>query len=306
MPLTVVFMGTPEFAVPALQALTQSPHHVVAVYSQPPRPAGRGQKLKASPVQLLAEEHLLPVHTPVNFKSPESLEILRSHQADVAVVAAYGLLLPQAVLDIFPKSCLNIHPSLLPRWRGAAPIHRTILAGDKQTGICIMKMDAGLDTGAVLVREEFELPDNITTGKWHDLASQKAVPLLLQALEQIENGTAESMPQNTEGATYAKKISKDEANIDWSQPAEAVGRLVRGLNPYPVAVTIFNNEPLKIWEAEMLEATGKPGTVLDDRFTIACGNGAIRPTLIQFPGKRPMATEEALRGHPIPAGTVLG
>lgn len=308
MPLNIVFMGTPEFAVPALHGLIDSPHRVIAAYSQPPRPAGRGQKLRPSPVHQLAEAHDIPVYTPVNFKSAASVEELKALGADIAVVAAYGLLLPPAVLEAFPKGCINIHPSALPRWRGAAPIHRTVLAGDETTDICIMQMDAGLDTGDVLAREHLHLSANITTGQLHDMLAEQSVPLLLQTLNALELGEAVAIPQAEEGVTYAKKIDKQESRIDWTQSAEAIARQIRGLNPFPVASSTLNGEPIKILAAAWDE-TGHSviaGTVIDDRFGIACGMGTLHPTLVQRPGKKPMAVEELLRGFSVTVGTVLG
>lgn len=309
MPLKIVFMGSPEFAVPALDGLMKSRHDVVAVYSQPPRPAGRGHKLRPCPVHAEAEARGVPVYNPVHFKNPESIAELQSHGADIAVVAAYGLLLPKAVLEAFPKGCINIHPSALPRWRGAAPIHRTVLAGDAQTAICIMQMDAGLDTGDVLLREEITLPQNITTGQLHDMLAERSVPLLLETLDEIEAGTAIPTPQSEDGVTYASKITKEESRIDWNQSATVIERKIRGLNPYPVAATSLNGEPIKIWEAEMA-ANGHntlPGTALDDALTIACGeNMALRLLTLQRPGKKPMPASEFLRGFPVPAGTMLG
>lgn len=308
MPFSIVFMGTPEFAVPVLRGLIDSPHRVAAVYSQPPRPAGRGQKLTPSPVHRLAESSGIPVYTPLNFKSPESVAELESHGADIAVVAAYGLLLPKNVLEAFPKGCINIHPSALPRWRGAAPIHRTVLAGDETTDICIMQMDQGLDTGDVLSREHLPLPKGITSGELHDMLAERAVPLLLNTLDAIEAGRAVPVPQAEDGVTYAQKISKDESRIDWTQSAEAIARQVRGLNPFPAAATTLNGEPIKILRAEAEEQGHSlgAGTVVDEHFRIACGSGTLRPTLVQRPGKKPMATEEMLRGFPIPKGSVLG
>lgn len=299
-------MGTPEFAVPALQGLLDSNHTVVGVYSQPPRPAGRGQKLTASPVHRLAEQYSIPVFTPVNFKSPESIEVLRALQADIAVVAAYGLLLPEAVLTAFPKGCINIHPSALPRWRGAAPLHRTVLAGDPTTDICIMQMDAGLDTGDVLLRCTFPLAFDITSGQLHDRLAEASVPLLLETLDKIEAGTVRPVPQSQDGVTYAKKILKEEAKIDWRQPAEMIDRQIRGLNPYPGAFTLVHGEPLKIWEATLEKGSYPPGTITDDRFGIAANNGIIRPQIVQRAGKKAVSAEEFLRGFPIPIGTRLG
>lgn len=308
MSLSVVFMGTPAFAVPALQGLLHSQHKVIGVYTQPPRPAGRGQKLTSSPVHILAEAHNIPVFTPVNFKSPEPIAALKALKADIAVVVAYGLLLPKAVLEAFPKGCINIHPSLLPRWRGAAPIHRTVLAGDPETAIAIMQMDEGLDTGDVLSIEHIALATHITSGALHDMLSERAVPLLLQTLDAIEQGKATRTQQSEAGVEYAKKISKDEAKIDWNESAEAIERKVRGLNPYPIAVSTLNNQPIKIWAAEVINYSGAAGigTVIDEAFTIACGKNALRPTFVQQPGKKPIAVSEWLRGHPVPVGTKLG
>jgi methionyl-tRNA formyltransferase len=308
MPLKIIFMGTPEFAVPALQGLLASPHDVVAAYTQPPRPAGRGQKLRPSPVHQLAEEQGVTVCTPVNFKSAESIQQLRTFGADIAVVAAYGLLLPNAVLESFAKGCVNIHPSALPRWRGAAPIHRTVLAGDATTDICIMQMDEGLDTGDVLAREPVALPPDITTGRLHDMLAQGSVPLLLKTLNAIQANEAKPVAQSEQGVTYAKKILKEEAHIDWSQSAQAIERQIRGLTPFPVAATTLGGKPLKILAATWSE-TGHAvaaGTVIDNHFSVACGMGTLHPTQVQRPGKKPMPVNEMLHGNPVAAGTKLG
>lgn len=301
-------MGTPAFAVPALRGLLESQHTVVGVYSQPARPAGRGKQLTPSPVQVLAEEYSIPIHTPFNFKEAGALDTLRAIGADIAVVAAYGLILPEAVLQAFPHGCINIHPSALPRWRGAAPIHRTVLAGDTETEICIMQMDKGLDSGAVLAREHIPLPPGITSSTLHDILAEQSVAVLLETLEAIENGSATAEPQTEAGLTYAAKIRKEEAQIDWNRPAQDIERQVRGLNSYPVANTICNGETLKIWEADIIPYTGNaiPGTVLDEQCTIACAKDALRPTLVQRPGKKPMPITECLRGFAIPTGTVMG
>lgn len=308
MPLKIVFMGTPEFAVPALRGLLESNHTITAVYTQPPRPAGRGQKLRPSPVQQVAEENGVAVYTPLNFKSTESVVELRALGADIAVVAAYGLLLPKAVLEAFPKGCINIHPSALPRWRGAAPIHRTVMAGDSTTDICIMQMDEGLDTGDVLARLPLDVPPTITSGELHDILAQKSVPLLLETLNAIELGDAVAVPQSEHGVTYAKKISKDESRIDWRQSAQSIERQIRGLNPFPTAITTLNGEPIKILAANWSEQghTVVAGTVVRNDFSIACGMGTLHPTLVQRPGKKPMPTSEMLRGNPVAIGTVLG
>ena len=312
MPLNIIFMGSPEFAVPALEGLIHSRHHVSAVYSQPPRPAGRGQQLRPCPVHAAAEKHGIEVQTPINFKSPESVERLKAYGADIAVVAAYGLLLPPSVLTAFPKGCINIHPSLLPRWRGAAPIHRTVLAGDDKTAICIMQMDEGLDTGDVILQEFISLhAPHITTGMLHDQLAEQSVPILLRALDLIEAGTVHPQKQAADGVTYAKKISKTESAIDWNEEAEVIDRKVRGLNPYPNAATILNGEPIKIWGAMPVDrpaAMGDAanGTVIDDMLTIACGNNtALRLTMIQRPGKKAMKADEFLNGVKVPVGSVL-
>ncbi|MGB1540263.1 MAG: methionyl-tRNA formyltransferase, partial [Rickettsiales bacterium] len=223
-------------------------------------------------------------------------------------VVAYGLLLPKTVLQAFPKGCINIHPSLLPRWRGAAPIHRTVLAGDTKTAICIMQMDEGLDTGDVLMEEHIDVPEGITTGGLHDLLAKQSPDILLKTLDAIDAGKAKPIPQAEEGVTYAQKISKEEALIDWSEPAEAIARKVRGLNPFPIAMTTLNDEAIKIWEAKVIKDTHgeRPGEVMDKKLTIACGTGALRPTLVQRPGKKPMSAEAMLRGFEIPIGTKLG
>lgn len=310
--LKIVFMGSPEFAVPALEAIRHSKHRLVASYSQPPRPAGRGQQLRPCPVHEVAAKHGIPVETPVNFKDPATVEQLKSFQADIAVVAAYGLLLPPSVLQAFRLGCINIHPSRLPRWRGAAPIHRTVLAGDTETAICIMQMDAGLDTGDIILQENIPLhAPHITTGMLHDQLAERSAHLLLTALDWVEAGTAKPVKQSDDGVTYAKKISKDEAQIDWSLNAEQIDRKIRGLNPYPIASTLLNDEPMKIWAAmpvdrpsAMRDATN--GTVIDDMLTVACGEEtALRLTMIQRPGKKPLKSEEFLNGVQVPAGSIL-
>jgi methionyl-tRNA formyltransferase len=303
--MRLIFMGTPAFAVPTLQALIDSPHEVVAVYSQPPRPAGRGQKLTPSPTHQLAEQHSIPVHTPVSLKSPEAQEAFRAHGADAAIVAAYGLLLPKPILVACPHGCINIHPSDLPRWRGAAPIQRTIMAGDRQTAICIMQMDEGLDTGAVLLRAPYDIPDGMTAGQLHDVLAMQSPPLLLKALEHISAGTATLVQQAEEGVTYAHKIEKEEARIDWSKPAQALLHHIHGMSPFPGAFCELAGERWKILRAELAMGSGTPGTVLDDALTIACGEGALRVCVAQRPGKAAMAAGEILRGFPVARGTVL-
>ena len=303
--MRVVFMGTPAFALPSLRALHEAGHEIVAVYSQPPRPAGRGQKETPSPVHAFALENNIPVFTPTSLKTPEAQAQFAAHKADVAVVAAYGLLLPKPILEAYPHGCINVHPSLLPRWRGAAPIQRTVMAGDDTTGVCIMQMDEGLDTGDVILMQDGLAVGPMDAGALHDMLSQLAGPLLLLALEAIAKGTAKRTPQAAEGVTYAKKISKEEARIDWSRSASELYNHIRGLCPTPGAYCMINGENVKIFKAELAHASGKPGTVLDDAFTIACGSASLRPLEVQRPNKKRMDTAEMLKGFAIAAGTVV-
>lgn len=299
-------MGTPDFAVPTLRYLIESGQQVVAVYSQPPRPAGRGHKLQPSPVQLLAEQHGIPVYTPTSLKSPEVQAEFRAHQADASIVAAYGLLLPQAILDAYPMGCINVHPSKLPRWRGAAPLQRTIMAGDKTTAMCIMQMAAGLDTGDILWQKNMEIVEGTTAGELHDTMASLAGEAVVQTLQGLRAGTITPQPQSAEGVTYATKISKEEAKIDWTKPAEEVLAHIHGLSPYPTAYFEYLGEKIKVLKATLdFKQGGNSGEVLDNNLTIACGSGTIHPTLIQRAGKKPMSTEEMLRGFAIPQGTRL-
>lgn len=299
-------MGTPDFAVPTLQYLIESGQQIVAVYSQPPRPAGRGHKLQPSPVHLLAEQHGIPVYTPTSLKSPEVQAEFGAHQADAAIVAAYGLLLPQAILDAYPMGCINVHPSKLPRWRGAAPLQRTIMVGDKTTAMCIMQMAAGLDTGDILWQKDMEIAEGTTAGELHDAMANLAGEAVLQTLQGLRAGTITPQPQSAEGVTYATKISKDEAKIGWTKPAEEVLAHIHGLSPYPAAYFEFADEKIKVLKATLdSKQGGNSGEVLDNNLTIACGSGAIHPTLIQRAGKKPMSTEEMLRGFAISQGTRL-
>ena len=292
-PLKLTFMGTPDFAAVALKALVEAGYEIVAVYSQPPRPAGRGNALRKSPVQLFAEERGFPVRTPVSLKTPEAQAEFAAFQADIAVVAAYGLILPQAILDAPPRGCLNIHASLLPRWRGAAPIQRAILAGDAETGIAIMQMDAGLDTGAVLLEKRMAIGATETAGELHDRLAAQGGVAIVEALA----GGFTARPQPGDGVTYAAKISPEEARLDWNGPAATLARAVRAFNPVPGAWTLLpNGERLKILAAEVSDARGAPGAIIDDRLTIACGSGALRPLLVQRQGKRAMETAELMRG----------
>lgn len=294
--MKIVFMGTPDFSVPVLQALAAR-HDIVAVYTQPPRPAGRGKDLRPTPVHAAADALGLPVRHPTSLKSPEEQTAFAALDADVAVVVAYGLILPQAILDAPQHGCLNIHASLLPRWRGAAPIHRAIMAGDAETGICIMQMEAGLDTGPVLLREATPIGLEETTQDLHDRLSQMGARLILQALDHLPSLTPE--PQPAEGVTYAAKIDKSEARIDWSRPAADIDRQIRALSPFPGAWCMGGAERIKLLRSRLATGQGAPGTVLPG-LTIACGTGAIQITLAQREGKKAQAPQDFLNGFSLP------
>jgi methionyl-tRNA formyltransferase len=290
--MRLVFMGTPDFAVPALRALVAM-HEVAAVYTQPPRPAGRGQALRPSPVQVAAEALGLPVRSPVSLRGEASAADLAALHAEVAVVVAYGLILPPAVLDAPARGCLNIHASLLPRWRGAAPIHRAVMAGDAETGVCIMRMEAGLDTGPVLLREATPIGAEETTGDLHDRLSALGARLVATALTRLDTLTPE--PQPAEGATYAAKIDKAEARIDWSRPAVEVDRLIRGLSPVPGAWTLADRERLKILRSRLASRADAPASVLAGP-AVACGEGAIEIVEAQREGRRAQRAADLLQG----------
>lgn len=290
-------MGTPDFSVPVLEALVAAGHEIPAVYCQPPRPAGRGKKERPSPVHAKALELGLEVRHPVSLRKEEAQAEFAALGADLAVVVAYGLILPLPVLQTPRHGCLNIHASLLPRWRGAAPIHRAILEGDAQTGICIMQMEEGLDTGPVLLREATEIGAEETTSDLHDRLSAMGARLITEAVARLPELSAETQPE--EGVTYAKKIDKAEARIDWSQPAERVDRQIRGLSPFPGGWTEAGGERIKLLRCRLAEGSGAPGQVLGG-LTIACGTGAVEVTLAQRSGKRPMAPEDFLRGFSLP------
>lgn len=291
--MRIVFMGTPDFSVPVLDALVAAGHEIVAVYSQPPRPAGRGKKDRPSPVQAKAEALGLPVRHPVSLKGAAEQAEFAAFGADVAVVVAYGLILPQVILDASKHGCLNIHASLLPRWRGAAPIHRAIMAGDAQTGVCIMQMEAGLDTGPVILRETVDIGAEETTGQLHDRMSQMGSTLIVRALEAL--GTALPQVQPEAGVTYAAKIDKAEARVDWTKSAVEVDRLIRGLSPFPGAWCIVGDERVKLLGSHVVAGTGTAGHVLSG-FTIACGDSAVEVTVAQRAGKRAMPAKQALLG----------
>ena len=291
--MRIIFMGTPDFSVPVLDALVEARHDIVAVYTQPPRPAGRGKKDRLSPVQARAEELGLLVRHPVALKGADAQAEFAALKADVAVVVAYGLILPQVILDAPKQGCLNIHASLLPRWRGAAPIHRAIMAGDAQTGVCIMQMEAGLDTGPVLLREAVDIGAETTTGQLHDRLSQLGSALIVRALAAL--GEMEAQEQSQAGVTYAAKIDKAEARVDWTKPAVEVDRLIRGLSPNPAAWCMVGDERVKLLGSRVVTGQGEAGQVLHG-FTIACGQGAVEVTTAQRAGKRAMPAAQILQG----------
>lgn len=307
--MRVIFMGTPDIAVPTLSEIIGMGHDVVAVYSQPPRPAGRGKNERKTPVHELAEGFGLEVRTPVNFKNEEDITAFEALEADVAVVVAYGLLLPKRILDAPTKGCLNLHASLLPRWRGAAPIQRAIMAGDTQTGIMVMQMDEGLDTGAVGLVEEIQIGPDMTAGELHDQMMVLGGDLMRRALSALERDSLHFEPQSEEGATYAKKINKAEARIDWSKTAIEVHNQIRGLSPFPGAwfEVELNGKPtrVKAIKSSLTDGTGTPGTILDDGLTIATGDGALSLTRVQREGKSVMDVETFIRGTGSLKGTVL-
>ena len=304
--LRLVFMGTPDFAATALRALIDAGHEIAAAYSQPPRPAGRGQELRKSAVQSLAESRRIEVRTPVSLKSADEQAAFAALKADAAVVAAYGLILPLPILEAPRLGCLNIHASLLPRWRGAAPIQRAILNGDAETGISIMQMEQGLDTGAVLLDQRVAIGTQETAGALHDRLADLGAAAVLKALDGVEAGTLRAKPQPESGVTYAAKISPAEARLDWHKSAMELERAVRAFNPVPGAwASLEGNERMKILAAMVVDGKGAPGTVLDDRLTIACAAGTLRPLVVQRAGKKPMAADELLRGFSFPKGRVL-
>ena len=305
MALRLAFMGTPAFSIAPLAALISAGHEIAAVYSQPPRPAGRGHALQKSPVHAFAEANAIPVMTPKSLKSTEAQAEFAALGLDAAVVVAYGLILPQPILDAPRLGCVNIHASLLPRWRGAAPIQRAIMAGDTETGVMTMQMDAGLDTGPVLMAERLAIGPDMNAGELHDALSPLGADLIVRTMAALERGAIVAQPQPETGATYAAKISKEETRLDWTRDAATLRNQVRGLSPAPGAWTEINGERVKVLKAALAEGAGAPGTVLDDRLTIACGTGALRLDILQRPGRGPMAADDLLRGFPAPAGARL-
>jgi len=297
-------MGTPDFAAPTLAELVGRGHQIAAVYTQPARPRGRGLAAEPSPVAMLAQTYELEVRTPATLKDEAAQKAFADLDLDAAVVVAYGLLLPKAILDAPKLGCFNLHASLLPRWRGAAPIQRAIMAGDPETGVMVMRMEEGLDTGPVLMAERVEIGRK-NYGELHDELSRLGADLMARALGALERGSIEEQPQAGEGVTYAKKIAKDEARIDWTKPAREIDCLIRGLSPVPGAWVAAKGERLKILYGEPVEGSGAAGTVLDDRLTVACGEGALRLVRVQRAGRGPMEAAELLRGFALPKGTRL-
>jgi methionyl-tRNA formyltransferase len=303
--LRLAFMGTPDFAVPTLTELIGQGHEIAAVYTQPARPKGRGLAAEPSPIEKLARTHGLPVRTPVTLKDAAEQEAFAALNLDAAIVVAYGLLLPKPILDAPKLGCFNLHASLLPRWRGAAPIQRAIMAGDAETGVMVMRMEEGLDTGPILLSERAPIGRK-TYGELHDELARLGADLMARALAALEQGSIEGHTQSNEGVTYAKKISKEEARINWTKFAHELDCLIRALSPVPGAWCEAKGERVKILYAEPVPGRGTPGEVVDDRFTVACGKGALRLTRLQRAGKSVMDATELLRGFPLPVGTRLG
>lgn len=305
MPLRLIFMGTPDFAVPTLLALTAAGHDIVAVYTRAPKPAGRGMDMQVTPIEREARRLALPVFTPKTLRDEAAQDAFASHNVDAAVVVAYGLILPKAVLEAPRLGCFNVHASLLPRWRGAAPINRAVMAGDKESGVTIMQMEEGLDTGAMVMREALPILPDMTAGELHDALAQQGARLMPVALAAAERGALSLTPQPEAGVTYAGKISKSETRIDWSKPADEVHNHIRGLSPFPGAWFELDGVRVKALRTTLAEGSGAPGLALDDKLAIACGDGAIRLVQIQRAGKQPMSADEFLRGTPVKAGTAV-
>ena len=303
--MRVVFMGTPAFAATALAAIADAGHEVACAYSQPPRPAGRGHRETRSEVHELAAARGIPARTPARLRDPAEHAAFAALDADIAVVAAYGLILPRPVLDAPRHGCINIHASLLPRWRGAAPIQRAILAGDRETGVCIMRMEEGLDTGPVLLREAIPIGDEATAGALHDVLAALGARLVVEALRGVAAGTLRAEPQPEAGVTYASKIAKEEARLGWTRPATELARAVRGFNPFPGAFFELGGERIRVLAARVEPGRGEPGTALDDALLVACGEGALRALVVQRAGRAAMDAADFLRGRAVPTGTRL-
>lgn len=303
--MRLAFMGTPDFAVPTLAELLAQGHDIAAVYSQPPRPKGRGMDVEPGPVHKFADAAKLPVRTPLSLKGEAEQAEFAALDIDAAIVVAYGLLLPKAILEAPRLGCFNLHGSLLPRWRGAAPIQRAVMAGDAETGVMVMKMEEGLDTGPVLMAERVRIGRK-TSGELADELSRLGADLMVRALSALDRGSVAENPQSADGVTYARKIAKDEARIDWTKSAAEIDGLIRGLSPWPGAFTEAKGERLKILYAEPVPGKGMPGNVIGDELTVACGDGALRLKRVQRAGSRVMAADELLKGFALPAGTKLG
>ncbi len=303
--MRLAFMGTPDFARAALEALATAGHDIAAVYSQPPRPSGRGQKPRPSPVHAFAESKGLPVRNPLSLREPKEQAAFDALKLDAAVVAAYGLILPPAILQAPRLGCLNIHASLLPRWRGAAPIQRALLAGDRETGITIMLMDKGLDTGPILLSEPTPIAPDDTAGTLHDRLAVMGAKLIVTALDRLAAGSLQPTPQPSDGVTYAAKLTREEERLDWRKEADELDRQVRALSPRPAAWCEMAGERIKVLAAETIESSGPPGRMLDEQLTIACGSGALRLEIVQRAGKSPMPAADFLRGFHLVMGTVL-
>jgi len=303
--LRLAFMGTPDFAVPTLAEIVAQGHEVACVYTQPPRPAGRGKADRKTPIHVFAQSHGFDVRTPKSLKGEAEQAAFAALDLDVAVVVAYGLILPKPVLDAPRLGCLNLHGSLLPRWRGAAPIQRAIMAGDAQTGVMVMQMEEGLDTGPVLLAEQTPIGAHETAGELHDRLAQIGASLMGRALSALSRGGLDATPQSEDGVTYAHKIEKSEGRIEWSKPAEDVDRIIRGLTPFPGAFFEVNGTRVKVLRAVPVEGSGAPGTVIGEGLTVACGEGALRITEVQRAGKAAMDVEAFLRGTDVPVGTTL-
>jgi methionyl-tRNA formyltransferase len=300
--MRLIFMGTPDFAVPTLIELAARGHEIVAVYTRAAKPAGRGMDLQRTPIEREARALALPVRTPKTLKDDDVQKIFHAHNADAAVVVAYGLILPKPILEAPRLGCFNVHASLLPRWRGAAPINRAIMAGDAESGVTIMKMDEGLDTGAMAMAERAAIGADMTAGELHDALSRVGADLMLRVLAAAERDSLSLTPQPANGVTYAEKISKNETRTDWTKPWKQVHDHIRGLSPFPGAWFELDGVRVKVLRSIRGESAGPPGTLLDNRLTVACGDGAVRLVQVQRAGRQPMSADEFLRGTPVKAG----
>ncbi|MDP2410138.1 MAG: methionyl-tRNA formyltransferase [Pseudolabrys sp.] len=305
MPLRLIFMGTPDFAVPTLLSLAAAGHDIAAVYTREPKPARRGMEMQITPVEREARRLGFPVFTPSTLKTEEAQVTFRAHNADAAVVVAYGMILPKSILDALRLGCFNVHASLLPRWRGAAPINRAVMAGDLESGISIMQMDEGLDTGAVVLTRALPIGADMTAGELHDALAPLGAASMVEALTHLETAALTATPQPDTGVTYAQKIAKAESRIDWTKPWRDVHNHIRGLSPFPGAWFELGGVRVKVRQSTKGEGSGKPGVALDDRLTIACGDGAVRLVELQRAGKQPMQSDEFLRGTAVARGTQL-